>query len=147
MSVDKFGHHVYRKQKIELDLTNLSLFKNTGNANLDAENKIIKHLKTPVDSQDAVNKEYVDQLRHYCESSNLRLQELITDLKNCVTKLESEKEKLGKIPVVTKEYIEKYIENYFGNKLKIQNLVSDLSIRIAKLESDKKKTEKPLNKK
>lgn len=81
MNVDKFGHHVHKRlrfssEKIDGQLV-LVRFEN---GDYDFHTANLKGVKTPIDSNDAVNKEYVDrELEKYCtlqqmqrEISNLR---------------------------------------------------------------------------
>lgn len=78
MNVDKFGHHIYRKRKIE----NCCL-KNTNDYNFDAENKIIKNIGNPIDIHDSVPKKYVDDIQR-------KLLERINELNEIVTQQTSQ---------------------------------------------------------
>lgn len=53
MNVNKFGHHIHKRQKMRSSSLN-NIF--------DAEYKIIKHIRAPVDPNDCATKEYVDNI-------------------------------------------------------------------------------------
>lgn len=53
MNVNKFGHHVHKK--IKMDNTSLENI-------FDAQHKIIKHLGAPIDPNDCATKLYVDKI-------------------------------------------------------------------------------------
>lgn len=52
MNVNKFGHHVHKKLKMDS-----SALENI----FDAQHKIIKHVGTPIDPNDCATKLYVDK--------------------------------------------------------------------------------------
>lgn len=73
MNVDKFGHHLHKSKRFKPE-TPVFVYCNlnyTSDKNLDAQNKVIKNIQTPINENDAVNKEYVDKS---LESLNSNLQ-------------------------------------------------------------------------
>lgn len=61
MNIDKFGHHVHKRLRLTelFDFTDIALTKNE-QGHFDIQSSRLKGLKTPKESDDAVNKEYVD---------------------------------------------------------------------------------------
>lgn len=58
MNVDKFGHHLFKKNIVNHE----AFLKYSSDGNLNAQNKIIQNLKSPIHSDDSCTKEYVDSL-------------------------------------------------------------------------------------
>lgn len=90
MNVDKFGHNI-QKQKLadnkKYYIVDCGL-KYTNDGNLNAQNKIIKNLSTPVDDADSASKEYVDtSIQKYYTTVN-KLSHLLTDACVRLTNLE-----------------------------------------------------------
>lgn len=82
MNVDKFGHHLNKVKRFRKDYVIIDCaLCNTKGGELDANHKIIKNLKLPVDLNDSATKEYVDTLFDSClqkiKSLELRLAEVI----------------------------------------------------------------------
>lgn len=59
MNVDKFGHHVFKKQKYEV-YQNVCSINLADDGCFDAINKTIKHVGNPTDPGDSATKLYVD---------------------------------------------------------------------------------------
>lgn len=60
MNVDKFGHHVLKRSKMNNYFDPSTALIDPGDGKFDAKNKIIKHIGNPIDSKDCVTKQYVD---------------------------------------------------------------------------------------
>lgn len=94
MNVDKFGHHVNKKQKLnELPCFECG-WKPTSDGNLSAQFKILKNIQTPVDSHDSVTKEYVDKSKAECSKIYYDINKFTRDLSDRLVKLESQFESL-----------------------------------------------------
>lgn len=76
MNVDKFGHHVHKRLRLENSLfwpSNVLTKSVEGEYNLQSSR--LKGVKLPVSPDDAVNKEYVDQINKVIQTNlaNLKL--------------------------------------------------------------------------
>lgn len=103
MNVDKFGHHVHKRLRLSSEKIDGQLvLVRFQNGDYDFHTANLKGVKAPIDSNDAVNKEYVDsKLEKYCtlqqmyrEISNLRANLLLVlnkQVDNNYKKLEKEK--------------------------------------------------------
>lgn len=87
MNVDKFGHHVFKRQKVNSCVEPYMAFMNFNDNFIDAKNKAIKHLGKPIDSTDGVTKQYVDNrmeaLFKKITTINQTLEQLDTEI-NCI---------------------------------------------------------------
>lgn len=61
MNVDKFGHHMFKRQKNSSQLDQRPIILMDADC-LDARNKIIKNVGLPTDPEDCATKKYVDEL-------------------------------------------------------------------------------------
>lgn len=63
MNIDKFGHHVHKRLRLSdlFDFTENALIKKE-NGHYDLQSSRLKGLQTPQDLNDAVNKEYIDEI-------------------------------------------------------------------------------------
>lgn len=90
MNVDKFGHHINKIGRInENGLTSKCSLKETSDGKLDANNKVIKNIKSPQDIGDSATKGYVDKLMTNGQRSITTLEELIKTLNKRVQYLEN----------------------------------------------------------
>lgn len=78
MNIDKFGHHVYKKRK--MDITKPLCVMQTNKDHLDAENKVIKNCGHPVDLNDSVTKKYVDEIEKNISKKITELSQILTQL-------------------------------------------------------------------
>lgn len=63
MNIDKFGHHVHKRLRIAESFVNFDdTLRKSENGEFDLHFSRLKGVKSPVSNDDAVNKEYVDQL-------------------------------------------------------------------------------------
>lgn len=89
MNVDKFGHHVLKKQKTEHTVLIQNNLISTKDGNLDACKKILKNLQTPQDATDAATKEYVDKHVDHCMAMYKTLSQSVAKAIERLTKLET----------------------------------------------------------
>lgn len=63
MNVDKFGNYIHKRMRLTelFDFSENALFKSES-GEFDLKSSKLKGIKPPVDADDAVNKDYVDQL-------------------------------------------------------------------------------------
>lgn len=67
MNVDKFGHHVHKRQRLNEIIRIESALKRTDDNNLSVENRRLQNLNSPQESNDAATKEYTDKaISEYC---------------------------------------------------------------------------------
>lgn len=78
MNIDKFGHHVNKKRKTTMIKECCLRYVNENT--LDARDKTIKNIGSPIDLNDSVSKNYVDTI----EKNTLKK---ITELNQIVTQL------------------------------------------------------------
>lgn len=98
MNVDKFGLNIFKRKKTDLAPITLPWchFKLSETNNcLDAQNKSIRNLSTPIESFDASTKEYVDNLLAHYTKKYSSLCEEVTILKDRLSKLEKNYELIG----------------------------------------------------
>lgn len=90
MNVDVFGHYLHKKPKIDDTVfINKCPLNVLSDGNLDADNKIIKNLHTPVDFNDCVTKSYVDNSIKAYTNKITTVNDLITTLITRITHLEN----------------------------------------------------------
>lgn len=89
MNVDKFGHHLLKRQKCEdVVFIHSNNVRNTKDGNPDSCEKILKNLPSPTDDKDAATKEYVDQHIDHCIKTYKTLNESVNNLVTRLAKLE-----------------------------------------------------------
>lgn len=63
MNIDKFGHYIHKRMRLsELFECNDNALTKSENGEFDLKATTLRGIRTPVESDDAVNKDYVDQL-------------------------------------------------------------------------------------
>lgn len=77
MNVDKFGHHVFKKQKCE-NYQNVYSINLADDGCFDAKNKTIKHIRNPTDPGDCATKLYVDDAIRNLLSQLKSINQIIT---------------------------------------------------------------------
>lgn len=87
MNVDKFGHHINKRQKICDKFQAECVFKRTDNG-LSAQNKTLKNIGVPTDDNDSATKQYVDNAVDSYHKTLKILKELLTELTARVIQLE-----------------------------------------------------------
>lgn len=95
MNIDKFGHHVHKRLRVHepIDILNKALLKTeTGEFNLHSVR--LNGIKLPISADDAVNKEYVDNVCNNYYSKR--------DVQSELKKLRTE------VLLTVKSYMEKY---------------------------------------
>lgn len=61
MNVDKFGHHVFKRQKVNRSLESPMASLLDGPKDfIDFKNKIIRHIGKPINPEDGATKKYID---------------------------------------------------------------------------------------
>lgn len=92
MNVDKFGHHVLKKQKMNNYKEPSLAFINVTDC-FDAKNKTIKHIGKPVDPEDCATKQYVDNtadiMLNKIKSIHQELTQLETEINSLQQSIES----------------------------------------------------------
>jgi hypothetical protein len=90
MNVDKFGHNIQKQKFAKNNKYYIvdCVLKYTSDGNLNAQNKIIKNLSTPVDDADSASKEYVDTSIHKYYTTVNKLNHLLTEVCVRLTNLE-----------------------------------------------------------
>lgn len=100
MNIDKFGHHVHKRLRLPevCELNDKTLLR-TENGDFDLKSSRLKGVANPLSSDDAVNKQYIDELiQKYYEKTNIdslletiysRIRQIMNQLKlNFYTKRE-----------------------------------------------------------
>lgn len=77
MNVDKFGHYLHKRKKIH---DNSVLLKYMSDESLNADNKIIKNLRSPIDDADGATKAYVDESIANSFRAIKLLEQLVTEI-------------------------------------------------------------------
>lgn len=75
MNIDKFGHHVHKRLRLSdlLDFTE-DAFIRKKNGHFDLKSSRLKGVQTPQESNDAVNKDYVDKIiKPLCTKEEVKL--------------------------------------------------------------------------
>lgn len=63
MNVDKFGHYIHKRMRLsELFEFNENALLKSENGDFDLKTSRLRGIRSPVEADDAVNKDYVDQL-------------------------------------------------------------------------------------
>lgn len=101
MNIDKFGHHVHKRLRLSevFDISDKVFYKSI-DGDLDLKSAKIKGLKIPQLPDEAVNKQYVDDMfRKYCEKKTFMLEingikSLIQTLKNQLLDITPESKKV-----------------------------------------------------
>ena len=108
MNVDKFGHHVHKRLRLA-EVFNISdnVLLRSENGDYDFKTSRLKGVKTPTSTDDAVNKQYIDELIKGCY-----------DKKEIDTKLKSIK---SQIDLLTKQ-----CDNKFCTKADLNNLIKSI---------------------
>lgn len=78
MNVDKFGHYVHKKRKKEIIIE--CCLKSTNDGNLDAQNKTIKNIASPINCYDCVTKKYVDELENNIKKKIAELNQMLKEI-------------------------------------------------------------------
>lgn len=85
MNVDKFGHHLNKRKKGNFEaVSTKSLWIHTCDGNLDAQQKILKNLQTPIDPADSATKQFVEEL---LERHSKTLSSLNQSVSNIITRI------------------------------------------------------------
>lgn len=109
MNIDKFGHHVHKRLRLTdlFDFTDHPLtLKKYENDELNSS--ILKNVQTPKDSNDAVNKEYIDTItKNLCnkEEVNFILNEFMKEVQRV---------------------LDRFIKDVY-TKFEVDNIISSLS--------------------
>lgn len=70
MNIDKFGHHVHKRLRFAQNFTNCEeVLKKSENGDFDLRLSRLTGLKSPLSSEDAVNKEYIDGINKTIQSN------------------------------------------------------------------------------
>lgn len=85
MNVDKFGIHLYKRKSKNDEYW----WKDTKDGNVSARNKIIKHLRNPIDAEDSATKGYVDNTLESCLKKVKYLEQFFNEVSNRVAVLEA----------------------------------------------------------
>lgn len=83
MNVDKFGHHILKRSKVDSYVNSL----NFNSGFIHARNKAIKHLGKPTDPTDSVTKEYVDHIVEAMSKKVTTLYQKLDQLEKEITSL------------------------------------------------------------
>lgn len=91
MNVDKFGHHIHKRQRFT-DIEQNCALKNIGDLNLSVQYKRLKHLKNPIDLYDAATKEYTDLA--IADFWNKNIPKVIDQITNKIEELKKEQNQI-----------------------------------------------------
>lgn len=95
MNIDKFGHHVFKRQKMDSHSDYLICSMTDGSLN-----KLLKNIVNPVDAGDCVNKQYVDKniesLEIKLKSINQNLTQIGSEINSIKQSIESVTQKIKK---------------------------------------------------
>lgn len=89
MNVDKFGLHLHKRKLNNED----KWWKYTNDGNINAQNKIIKHLQNPIDAEDSATKGYVDSSLEHCLNKLKYLEQYFNEVSKTVSTLETQLKK------------------------------------------------------
>lgn len=93
MNVDKFGHHVFKRTKVNSYIEPYMAFINFNDDFIDVKNKAIKHLGNPIDPADGVTKQYVDNMMEVMfkkiTTINQTFEQLDTEIKSLKQSIDS----------------------------------------------------------
>lgn len=106
MNIDKFGHHVHKRLRFDQNFIKCDeTLQKSENGDFDLRLSRLKGLKSPVSNDEAVNKDYVDQI-----SKSIQI-----NLSNVLLRLR-------KIDSVLKE-----IDNKFCTKEDVNKIIKEMS--------------------
>lgn len=94
MNVDKFGHHVFKRKKMDNHYLEPPCITLRDDGCLDAGKKVIKHIGKPTDPEDCVSKQYVDQT---VESFSTKLKSISQALIQLDTEINTLKQALNSV--------------------------------------------------
>lgn len=119
MNVDKFGHHIHKRMRFSelLEFNENALLKSES-GDFDLKKSRLRGVRSPVDTDDAVNKDYVDQL---CDQKIKEQNRMIGLLRAQIIK-----DAQIKVQATLKEKIPEVLvqlEDKFYNKAEVQKLL------------------------
>lgn len=121
MNIDKFGHHIHKRMRFSelLEFNENALLKSES-GDFDLKKSRLRGIRSPVDTDDAINKDYVDRLYDQIIKEQNRMigllrAQIIKDVQISVqTTLKT------KIPEVLVQ-----LEDKFYNKAEVQKLLKN----------------------
>lgn len=119
MNVDKFGHHIHKRMRFSelLEFNENALLKSES-GDFDLKKSRLKGIRSPIETDDAVNKDYVDRLR---DQTINELNKVIRLLRTQIIKevqITVQNALKAKIPEVLVQ-----LEDKFNNKEEVQQLL------------------------
>lgn len=119
MNVDKFGHHIHKRMRFSelLEFNENALLKSES-GDFDLKKSRLKGIRSPIETDDAVNKDYVDRLR---DQTINELNKAIGLLRTQIIKevqITVQNALKAKIPEVLVQ-----LEDKFNNKEQVQQLL------------------------
>lgn len=115
MNIDKFGHHVHKRLRFAQNIFNCDdTLKKSEDGDFDLRLSRLKGIKSPLSSDDAVNKDYVDNIN---KSIQTNLANILLRLRRIDSVLSQIDEKF-----YTKEEINKIISEIIKEKTQINKI-------------------------
>lgn len=122
MNVDKFGHYIHKRMRLsELIEFNENALLKSASGEFDLKFSKLKGVKPPIDADDAVNKNYVDQLT---AQTTQELNKMIGSLRSQIMK-DAQKTVLVTLKA-TKSEISPHYEDKFYTKAEVDNLLEKI---------------------